>query len=175
MTNYKETAEQIIDGLGYDFTNFTLEDFCEFLGQKRGRSIFFLPSEMTAEVDAFWITSREQPFEYIFFDAHVPRFHQVHLQLHELVHIILGHKTQEFDPKYAWLLKEQIRQNKPITLADFPFGSVKRSEVGDPQKEAWVELVTHTLYKRINQFSDLQTLDLKPQNSMLRTILKVID
>ncbi|MCB0032769.1 MAG: hypothetical protein KDE51_02020 [Anaerolineales bacterium] len=175
MTNYKTRAEQILDELGYDFSKFTFDDFCRFLELKRGRSIIFLPAKMPTDVDAFWITSRRKPVEYIFYDCTVPVFHQVHLQLHELMHIILGHKTKEFDPSYAWLLKEQIRQNRPINLADFPSGMVTRSDIGDPHIEAWVEVLTHTISKRINQLSEQQTFDIKPQNSMLRAILKVID
>src|SRR3989337_2451240 len=89
----KSRAEKILKELGYDFHTFSIEGFISFVSQNKGREIITIPWGMPATLFGAWVSDDEEPREYIFYRDDVPVIHQVHIQLHELSHFLLGHRT----------------------------------------------------------------------------------
>lgn len=83
----------------YNFADFTLDDFASWLAQRRGRPIEFYPLPPTIarkeNLMGFWaIVCGVDTIVYL---QNTLPLHQLHIQLHELAHILCGHTTAEFD------------------------------------------------------------------------------
>jgi hypothetical protein len=79
--------------LNYDFHRFTMASFVRCVEAHRGRGIEFIPTAFPPGYYGAWITDKDEPLEYVCFDADLPRLHREHVKLHELAHIICGHET----------------------------------------------------------------------------------
>lgn len=69
---------------------FTVQDFCEALARDRGRPLKLVP--ITGNVDGpcgLWICTVEA--DYVFHQVATSPFHQEHIILHELAHMIFDH------------------------------------------------------------------------------------
>jgi hypothetical protein len=91
--NPREQTEKILSELQYDFRVFTIDHFIRWIEQKKGRQIFSNPLKLPAGLYGAWFTDDEEPNEYIFYRENVPPIYQIHNQLHELAHFLLGHPT----------------------------------------------------------------------------------
>lgn len=92
-------AEKILTELDYDFRSFTIESFIRWVGGLRGREIYSTPWEMPAGMFGVWISGKDFPSEYIFYRSTAPPIHQIHIQVHELAHVLLGHPTLRLSRK----------------------------------------------------------------------------
>jgi hypothetical protein len=95
----RSLAEKILRELQYNFQEFTINGFLSFIGEKRGRQIIATPWNMPPTVYGAWMSDGEEPKEYIFYRDNAQIMHQVHIQLHELSHFLLGHQTLQIDRK----------------------------------------------------------------------------
>jgi hypothetical protein len=93
VVNPRLQSEKILVDLQYDFRDFTIEHFIKWIGELKGRRILSFPLKMPAGLFGAWLTDDEEPNEYIFYRADVPPMYQIHIQLHELAHLLLGHPT----------------------------------------------------------------------------------
>ena len=93
----RSIAEKILKELHYDFREFTINGFISFVGEKRARQIIATPWDMPSSVFGAWMSDGEEPKEYIFYRYDAQKIHQVHIQLHELSHFLLGHPTLQID------------------------------------------------------------------------------
>ena len=91
--NPRSQSEKILAELQYDFRSFTIEDFIRWIGEIKGRQIISIPLKMPIGMFGAWLSDDEEPNEYIFYRDHVPPMYQIHIQLHELAHLLLGHPT----------------------------------------------------------------------------------
>lgn len=64
------------------------------LAERRRRPMILRPIEM-AGIEQFgcWLTDKDEQFDFIFYESHTAAIHQEHIILHELSHIMLGHRT----------------------------------------------------------------------------------
>ena len=93
MVNPRSQSEKVLAELQYDFRNFTIEHFLQWIGDLKGRRILSIPLEMPIGLFGAWLSDDEEPNEYIFYRQNVPPIYQIHIQLHELAHFLLGHPT----------------------------------------------------------------------------------
>lgn len=77
----------------YDFSHFTMPSFVAWIEARRGRPIHFHPWPMPPTLFGLWLKSADTDF--IFYQRDTLALHQVHIQLHELAHILCGHETLE--------------------------------------------------------------------------------
>lgn len=94
--------KNILNDLGFDFSQFTMNSFVDWIEKTRGRKISFIPWEMPPGMFGVWMSDADEPVEHVFIDKNVPSMHQVHIQLHEMSHIICEHPT-------ARLSKDEMR------------------------------------------------------------------
>ena len=105
-----------------------------------------------------WLSDREYPHEYIFINSRLSLLHQLHVQLHEIGHIICGHQTRFVTKKDMALLEYAIK-NKTASaflaelLAYNPYDTPEK-QLSETEAEA-VAVVTHT---QLLQSSRTQTL-----------------
>lgn len=83
----------VLAELGYDFRQFTMDHFVAWVQERKRREIQFIPWHMPPGMFGLWMSDAEDPYEHVFFDSAAPPLHQVHIQLHELAHIICDHPT----------------------------------------------------------------------------------
>ncbi len=93
MVNSSLRARMIqqIEGWGYDFSRFDIAGFTAWVAARRGRPIRVVPMPLPPELFGAWIEG--DTADYIFYEDEPLHVHTVHILLHELSHILLGHKT----------------------------------------------------------------------------------
>ena len=61
---------------------------------RRGKNIVLIPYKMDGlEQFGCWLTSHDESYDFIFYESRTARVHQDHIILHELSHMMLGHRT----------------------------------------------------------------------------------
>lgn len=90
----------------YDFSQFTMEGFRRWLEQRRGRKIICMPWDMPPCMSGAWLTSNKVDF--IFYEQSTALIHQVHIQLHEIAHMLCGHPTVKIGVRQTNMLFRQI-------------------------------------------------------------------
>lgn len=81
----------ILHDLQYDFSQFTLTGFIEWLEHIEQREFYCRPASLPHGVFGAWVTGDRE--EYILFDENGAALHQTHNILHEICHWLLGHTT----------------------------------------------------------------------------------
>lgn len=79
----------------YDLATFSLDTFVQWVEQKRNRPIELVPLRLSAAVSGGWLQLMEKDF--LFYEAETLAVHQVHIQLHELSHMLCGHGAIQVD------------------------------------------------------------------------------
>lgn len=79
--------------LGFDFNQFSMDDFVAHVAKQLEREIRLIGWEMPQGMYGAWISIDDVAHEYVFYNTIYSRHQQVNSQLHELCHIICGHPT----------------------------------------------------------------------------------
>ena len=77
----------------YDWQNFTIYSFVEYLNTHHQYNIDLVPFDLPPKLFGAWLTRRG--VNYLFYSKKLPPLHQAHVILHELGHLLSGHKTYE--------------------------------------------------------------------------------
>lgn len=120
-------ARNILQALHFDFTDFTLAGFLQAAGRSKGRHIEVFACDLPANVFGGWLTDEAAPMEYIFYQKGLPEIQQIHVQLHEVAHFLMGHPTRRINRQalieaasdaVELLLSElaQLRSSRPSDL-----------------------------------------------------------
>ena len=88
--------KKCVAALHYDFRNFALEHFIDYLNANRQRPIRLTPFPTHLNI-GMW--ARGQRIDYALFaqNAHIHPVLQEHIALHEIAHILLDHPTKTVD------------------------------------------------------------------------------
>ena len=149
--NAKSNADKILRELRYDFHTFTIKDFISFVGDTKGREIITIPWGMPPTLFGAWMSDDEEPREYIFYRDNVPLIHQVHIQLHELSHFLLGHPTLHINRKK---ITEVLERKASLPFRDLP--RLRSSDKSDLEIQA--ETLAALIQKEVIQNSSLDQL-----------------
>ncbi len=95
--NTNSTAQKILKELRFDFATFTMEGLLRHVSAIKGREILTAPWDMPGTLFGAWMTDANEAREYIFYRKNVSEAHQIHIQLHELSHFLLGHETHRIN------------------------------------------------------------------------------
>lgn len=79
----------ILDSLCYNFGEFEIDHFVQHLEHLRGRSIVRMSYDFDPSLTGLWIPA--ETADYIFYTRFTHPIHQVHITLHEIAHMLLGH------------------------------------------------------------------------------------
>lgn len=94
-----ERLSRLIDAWGYDFSQFDIADFTGWVAARRGRPIHVIPRSLPPELFGAWIEGPTADF--IFYEDEPLHVHTIHILLHELCHMLLGHKTAHLGSEAA--------------------------------------------------------------------------
>jgi hypothetical protein len=147
----KINPEKIVTDLRYDFQDFSIDHFITHVSETKKREIISVPWKMPPTLFGAWMSDGEEPKEYIFYRDNVPLIHQVHIQLHELSHFLLGHPTL------------QINRNKIGDVltgkTSFPFAELPRLRSSDKSElELQAETLAALIQKQVIRHSNLEQL-----------------
>src|SRR5512145_3018276 len=102
MIDARARAEDILTQINFDFHHFTISGFIEWVSQAKQREILTIPwKKMPPGMFGAWLSDADEPKEYIFFREDTPKIHQIHIQLHELAHLLCGHPTARISQNAA--------------------------------------------------------------------------
>ncbi len=85
----------VLDRLCYEFDEFEVDHFVRHLEHLRGRSIVRMSYDFDPSLTGLWIPA--ETADYIFYTRFTHPIHQVHIMLHEIAHIVLGHPCKRID------------------------------------------------------------------------------
>lgn len=85
----RKRMKALLYTIGYDFSQFTLDDFRRWLEDRRGRRIELVALPLQ-RMSGGWIATTGG-CDLVFYPANLPEVYQNHVQLHEMSHMILGH------------------------------------------------------------------------------------
>ncbi len=143
----KSRAEQTLKELRYDFQDFTIKGFLSFVSESKGREIITIPWRMPATLFGAWMSDAEEPKEYIFYRDDVPAMHQIHIQLHELAHFLLGHPTLQINRK---MIAEVLERRASLPFADLPRLRSPRQTDFEPEAEMLASLIQEQVIQSSN-------------------------
>jgi len=89
----RSKGEKILRDLDYDFKAFTIDTFIARVSEVKRRRIRTIPWDMPPGLFGAWLIDGDERVDYIFYRQNVPPIHQIHIQLHELAHILSDHPT----------------------------------------------------------------------------------
>jgi hypothetical protein len=92
-------AQGVLRELGFDFATFTMDRFIYAIEQKKNCEIITIPWRMPPAMFGVWISDGDDLREYIFYRNNVSEAHQIHIQLHELSHVLFGHPTLKLNAR----------------------------------------------------------------------------
>ncbi|WP_051942849.1 hypothetical protein [Streptacidiphilus rugosus] len=93
----RRACADLVDGLDVP-RPFSIPALAESIAARRGRNIEMVPMPMAprpASPCGLWVATDHT--DYVMYSEQTTRRQQQHIQLHELAHIVLGHKSTESD------------------------------------------------------------------------------
>ncbi len=105
MTDGEARVRRVIAGLHYDFSRFTIPHFIAHLEALRQREIILNGVAFDGRLHGLWV--RAETADYVFFDSRTHPVHRVHHILHEVGHMVLGHRLHDLA---AFLSPELVAQ-----------------------------------------------------------------
>lgn len=87
----RERLERQVDTWGYNFAQFEIFHFIGWVEKRRARPVRLVPVRLPREIFGAWIEG--DTADYIFYEDEPIHVHTIHILLHELCHMLLGHTT----------------------------------------------------------------------------------
>ncbi|MCK6580613.1 MAG: hypothetical protein L6Q98_21185 [Anaerolineae bacterium] len=151
-TDAVRRVDAVIDALDYDFRLFEVDHFLKHLRERRSRPLHLFRYPLEPELFAFWL--RQDEADFIFVNRTLHWVHTVHCLLHEIAHVVLGHRGQDISKA----IDPAILQEFGIEIALGHFRRGRRSEMSDPGQEQEAELFVSAIQGRLNQVQRLSEL-----------------
>src|SRR5579859_1169561 len=139
-----------LDKCGYDFSKFRLDEFTRWVSDWRGRPIQIVPMNLPPGLFGAWMEGPTMDF--VFYDDEPPQTHVTHIILHELSHILLGHRTAHIGNVISDYLQsnDSAGANAPELVSGL-LRTVKHSEHSDEQEieaETFSALIQHRVIRQ---------------------------
>ena len=149
----------------YDFSRFQIADFIGWVESRRGRPIHLVPWRLPPELFGAWI--EDDCADYIFYENEPFHIHTVHIILHELCHILLGHRTVHTGKDIQHLL------SKPAKLAETQVAlrAIFKRSVADEQ-ELEAETLSNLIQQRVYRLAGITALSHAGDGLALRQFMQ---
>jgi hypothetical protein len=142
MNSVDKRVLEAIQRLNYDFREFTLSHFMTHLVEQRQRPII-LHGFPFREAHALWAKTPEA--DYILYDQHTHRIHQIHSILHEVGHIVLDHAGHSLSE----ILSPELLSHLNTIFCAPARGQLRAVQERDSQEEQEAEAFGRWLQKEI--------------------------
>ena len=126
---------------GYDFANYNLLDFIEWLEKHiaMNKRLLLIPQELQPHEFGGWVSSEKA--EFFFYEAQTPQVHQEHIILHEVSHWLCGHETRVIEPPLAKKMVEAWPKTQFPARDSIRMRSISREE----EEEMEAEMLTYLI------------------------------
>lgn len=162
--------EFAIDAIGYDFKVFSIDDFLHHVAQRRNRPVSVHTLPLSPDLFGFWYPTRETDF--IAINANLHHVHQLHTLLHELAHILLGHRGTDL----RLLLAEDLVQQLNLVEAEGHLRSASTIAQPNNSQEREAEQFVMTIRRKLVAVQRLEELYGEPtSNALLRSYVRGLD
>ena len=140
---------------------FDASSFCETLAARRGRPILLLPVPAKEGPFGLWIATAEA--DYIFFERDTSRWHQEHIILHEVCHLLWDHDRSHVSD-------DEVIQMLLPSLAPQMVQRVLRRSAYSREDEREAELLATLILERVGGIgaSRVQRLRTEPNDPVAR-------
>jgi|SRR5690554_1212262 hypothetical protein len=142
MNTMDQRVLEAIRHLNYDFREFTLSHFITYLSEQRQRPII-LHEFPFCEAHALWAKTPEA--DYILYDQHTHRIHQIHNILHEVGHIVLNHAGRHLSD----VLPPELLAHLQTIIREPICGQLRAARWMDTPEEQEAEAFGRLLQKEI--------------------------
>ena len=145
-------ARKILSELNYDFRDFTIDHFIDWIETVRGRKFILYPWTMPSGMFGAWMTVGDEPKEYIFYRDSISRLHQIHVILHELSHFLCGHPTKTITKK---LIQESFNSGRVLPFNDLVQLRSPEMSVYEHEAESLASLIQDQVirYSQVEQLT----------------------
>ena len=143
MTDGEARVQAAVDGLGYDFRQFTIPHFIQHFEALRARDIILQGVPFDQGLHGFWV--RADTADYVFFNRRTHEIHQVHHILHELGHMMLRHQLRDLAAFLPPAIVAQLRASISVALQ----GHCRRWDPHETPEEQEAELFVRRLQREI--------------------------
>lgn len=111
----RQRIAHLVDNIPYDFAQFSLENFCAFLNQRRTKPIHLVLFPVrTKKPIGLWFSKPDRDHIMVASYEGIHPIQQVHIGLHEISHILLNHKPAALDT----LTPAQVAEFAEVTAAN---------------------------------------------------------
>lgn len=142
LTKSQKEVQRIIRALDYNFDYFSLEHFVRHIEQVRNRRIVVQGWLFEPTFYAVWVPAKYS--DYILFNSALHPVHQTHSVLHELAHMLLGHRCY---PLEQFLSEELLQSLRPDTECGCP--RTESLKGMDTTQEAEAELFVFLIQRQV--------------------------
>ena len=87
------SVDAIVESLGYNFNSFDVTDFLHHISSRRKRELSVHTVPLSPKLFGFWYATADTDF--IGINAKLHPAHQIHTLLHEVAHMLLGHRGMD--------------------------------------------------------------------------------
>ncbi len=144
----------LLDGLDYDFAAFDIESFTECVARMRGRPIRSERMRLPPGMFGAWLKGPSA--DYIFYEDTPQVVHAIHIRLHELAHVLLGHPTLEItEERLGTLPVQDLAAAAQRSLSGL--GRDVRC-VPSPEAEVEAETLSNLIHTRVFRLAGLRAL-----------------
>lgn len=164
------SVEFAIDALGYDFKAFNIDDFLRHITRQRNRPVSVYTVPLSSDLFGFWYPTRETDF--IAINAKLHHVHQLHTLLHELAHMLLGHRGTDL----RQLLSAELIQQLNLLQAEGHLRSASTIAQPNNSQEREAEQFVMTIRRKLVAVQRLEELYGEPtSNALLRSYVRGLD
>lgn len=164
------SVDAAIDALAYDFTAFDIEDFLRHIAQRRNRPLRVHTVPLVPELFGFWYPTRETDF--IAVNANLNYVHQLHTLLHEVAHMLLGHRGTDL----RTLLPDDLLRQLNIVHAEGHLRAASTIDQTNNSQELEAEQFVMGIRRKLVAARRLQELYGEPtSNAELRPYVHGLD
>lgn len=154
MVEVSQRIQTVLDGIEYDFNQFSLDGFIKHLEVSRKRTIVQVSYEFNPGLTGLWIPA--ETADYIFYTRLTHPIHQVHIILHEVAHMVLEHPCKRIDQILPPSLVKSLRLSEAVLTRSVLNPS---SDFEELEAEAFVYIVQQRIVaaKRLSQLTNGQS------------------
>ena len=161
----RPTVQAVVEGLGYNFDHFNIEDFQHHVAGRRGRPLEVRYVPLSPELFGFWFPAEHA--DYVAINAKLHPAHRIHTLLHELAHMLLGHRGR----KLGALLDDEIAHELNIPSGEGHLRSAvtiaEPDNFQEREAELFVMIVRRKLVSSATPARALQRVNLNCDNATL--------
>lgn len=140
-----------LDEWDYDFSRFEIVAFIAWVEKRRGRPIHLVPWRLPPQLFGAWI--EDDAADFIFYEQEPLHVHTIHILLHELCHLLLGHRTIHAGQDLQRLLGDHAQlPEAEVALR----AALQQSAVGEQELEA--ETLSNLIQQRVYRQAGIAAL-----------------